>query len=215
LFATLTIDASLRIGSMLTTTISPDAELRSLEPWQADEFARHMGRALEHIRPWVGSSFVSDDVDGARATLIRYAESAMNDGGRIFGIWSRGQLVGGVMFVEFNAAAGTCGIGCWLEPGAEGHGYATTACRELLRWAFEVRGLHRVEWQCRADNTRSSAVAARLGMTLEGLLREAWLNSGVFHDMQVWSLLSQEWRAARGSADDERLRASADRTPTH
>lgn len=198
---------------MLTTTISPDAELRSLEPWQADEFARHMKRALEHIRQWVGSSFVSDDVDGARATLTRYAESAANDGDRIFGIWSRGQLVGGVMFVEFNAAAGTCEIACWLEPGAEGHGYVTTACRELLRWAFEVRGLHRAEWRCRADNTRSSTVAARLGMTLEGVLREAWLNSGVFHDMQVWSLLAEEWPGAKGSVEDERRRASADGTP--
>jgi ribosomal-protein-serine acetyltransferase len=92
-----------------------------------------MERALEHIRQWVGSSFVADGVDGACATLTPYAESAANDGDRIFGIWSSGQLVEGVMFVEFDAAAGTCEIGCWLEPGAEGHGYVTTACRELLR----------------------------------------------------------------------------------
>ena len=198
---------------MLTTTISPDAELRSLEPWQAGEFAQHMERALEHIRPWVGSSFISDDVAGARTTLTRYTESAANDCDRIFGIWSRGQLVGGVMFVEFNAAAGTCEIGCWLEPGAEGRGYITTACHELLRWAFEVRGRHRAEWRCRVDNTRSSAVAARLGMTLEGVLREAWLNSGNFHDMQVWSLLADEWPGAKGSVEGETRRAGAGGTP--
>jgi RimJ/RimL family protein N-acetyltransferase len=60
---------------------------------------------------------------------------------------------------------------------------------------FEERGLHRAEWRCRADNARSSAVAERLGMTLEGVLREAWLANGVFHDKQVWSILADEWTA--------------------
>jgi RimJ/RimL family protein N-acetyltransferase len=182
---------------MLATSLADvrgDATLAPLEPWQAEEFAAHMDRAREHIRPWVGPSFVTDDVDGARATLQRYADATARDGNRIFGIWLNGvdglTLVGGVMFVEFSAAAGTCEIGCWLEPSAEGHGLITAACRMLLAYAFEERNLHRAEWRCRADNVRSSAVAERLGMTLEGVLREAWLSGGVFHDKQVWAVLA-------------------------
>ncbi len=169
-----------------------EAVLRPLEAHQAEEFAAHMDRAREHIRPWVGPSFVTDDVDGARATLQRYADATAHDGKRIFGIWLDGTLVGGVMFVEFSAAAGTCEIGCWLEPAAERRGLITAACRMLLAYAFEERGLHRAEWRCRADNSRSSAVAARLGMTLEGVLREAWLVGGTFYDKQVWSVLANE-----------------------
>ncbi len=52
-------------------------------------------------------------------------------------------------------------------------------------------------------------------MTLEGVLREAWLNSGVFHDMQVWSLLAEEWPGAKSAVEDERRRARADGTPAH
>ncbi|MES1170600.1 MAG: GNAT family protein [Leifsonia sp.] len=178
------------------TGIRGTATLRPLEPWQAEEFAAHMDRAREHIRPWVGPSFVTDDVDGARATLQRYADGAARDGIRIFGIWLDGDsgptLVGGVMFVEFSAAAGTCEIGCWLEPAAEGRGLITAACRMLLTYAFEERGLHRAEWRCRADNARSSAVAERLGMTLEGVLREAWKVGDTFYDKQVWSVLAEE-----------------------
>jgi RimJ/RimL family protein N-acetyltransferase len=66
-------------------------------------------------------------VAGARATLTRYAENTARDGARIYGIWDGGVLVGGVMFVEFNAAAGTCELGCWLEPAAEGRGLLTRA----------------------------------------------------------------------------------------
>lgn len=182
---------------VFTAQLTPDAALRPLEPWRAEEFAAHMDRAREHIRPWVGPSFVTTDVDGARATLQRYADATARDGNRIFGIWLQTDagrtLVGGVMFVEFSAAAGTCEIGCWLEPAAEGRGLITAACRMLLTYAFEERGLHRAEWRCRADNARSSAVAERLGMTLEGVLREAWKVGGTFHDKQVWSVLAQEW----------------------
>jgi len=196
------------MGLMFAARLTGTATLRPLEPHLAEEFAAHMDRAREHIRPWVGPTFVTDTVDGARATLQRYADATARDGNRIFGIWvddsvveqhaagarvettPTSTLVGGVMFVEFSAAAGTCEIGCWLEPAAEGRGLITAACRMLLAYAFDERGLHRAEWRCRADNVRSSAVAERLGMTLEGVLREAWKVGDTFYDKQVWSVLA-------------------------
>lgn len=148
--------------------------------------------AREHIRPWVGPGFVTDDADGARATLTRYAERAAADGARLYGIWRDGTLVGGVMFTAFDVTSGACEIGCWLEPSAQGHGLVTAASGVLLDWALTTRGLHRAEWHCRADNDRSAAVARRLGMTLEGVRREAWPYQGVRYDKQVWSLLAPE-----------------------
>jgi ribosomal-protein-serine acetyltransferase len=179
-------ESSLSVGRGIVATLTP------LEPWQAEEFAAHMDRAREHIRPWVGPAFVTTDVAGARATLQRYADATARDANRIFGIRLDGVLVGGAMFVDFNSAAGTCEIGCWLEPAAEGRGLTTAACRMLLRYAFEERRLHRAEWQCRADNVRSSAVAQRLGMELEGVLRKAWRVGDTFYDTQVWSVLVDE-----------------------
>lgn len=172
------------------------AELRPLEVWHAAEFAAHMDRAREHIRPWVGASFVTTDEAGARATLSRYAAAQAADGARLYGIWDAGVLVGGVMFVAFDTRGGWCEIGCWLEPAAEGRGLITAAASALVDWAFEVRGLHRVEWRCRADNVRSSAVARRLGMTREGVLREMWHYDGRFYDKEIWALLATDPRPA-------------------
>jgi ribosomal-protein-serine acetyltransferase len=181
---------------MFSLSLRENACLRPLEPWHAEEFAAHLDRAREHIRPWVGPAFVTDDVEGARATLTRYAERQAADSARLYGIWLGDALVGGVMFVAFDAASGVCELGCWLEPGAEGHGLITPACRVLLDWAFTSRGMHRAEWRCRDGNDRSSAVAKRLGMTLEGVLRESWPVGEVRHDKQVWSILAPEWSAA-------------------
>ena len=186
---------------MFSQALRDDARLAPLEVWHADELADHLDRASEHIRPWVGPAFVTDDIDGARATLTRYAGRAAADGARLYGLWRGGTLVGGVMFTAFDATAGVCEVGCWLEPSAEGHGLVTAASRMLLDWALVTRGLHRAEWHCRADNDRSAAVARRLGMTLEGVRRESWQYQGVRYDKQVWSVLAPEWRAADGGAD--------------
>ncbi len=182
---------------MFVRRLGDSAELFPLEVWHAEQFATHLDRAREHIRPWVGPAFVTDTVDGAQATLARYAEKAAADGARLFGIRLDGRLVGGVMFVDFSASSGVCEVGCWLEPAGEGRGLVTAGVRVLLDWAFVDRGLHRAEWRCRVDNTRSAAVAERLGMTLEGVLRGAWLNGGVHHDKQVWAVLAADWRADR------------------
>ncbi|MFG3344424.1 GNAT family N-acetyltransferase [Streptomyces sp. NPDC048018] len=182
---------------MFSLPLRDDAVLRPLESWHAEEFAAHMDRAREHIRPWVGPGFVTADVEGAQGTLVRYGRRQAEDGGRLFGIWRDGTLVGGVMFTGFDAAWGTCELGCWLEPAGEGHGLVTEACTVLLDWALVERGLHRAEWHCRADNDRSGAVAERLGMTLEGVRREAWPYDGARHDKQIWGILAAEWHARR------------------
>ncbi|MFD3943505.1 GNAT family N-acetyltransferase [Streptomyces sp. NPDC058579] len=179
---------------MFSLSLRDNALLCPLETWHAEEFAAHMDRAREHIRPWVGQSFVTDSLDGARATLLRYAERQAADGARLYGIWLDGTLVGGVMFTSFDAASGACEVGCWLEPAAEGHGLVTPACAALLDWAFLTRGLHRAAWHCRADNARSAAVAERLSMVLEGVERESWPYEGVRYDTQGWAVLASDWR---------------------
>ena len=91
---------------MFSLPLRDGAELRPLEIWHAAEFAEHLDRAREHIRPWVGAGFVTVDVEGARATLRGYAESQAADGRRIYGIWLDGTLVGGVMFTAFDTGPG-------------------------------------------------------------------------------------------------------------
>lgn len=74
--------------------------------------------------------------------------------------------------------------------------------RVLIDWAVEERGIHRVEWVAASGNTASVAVARRLGMTRDGVRREAHLHNGVRHDLEVWSLLAPEWRARATQPED-------------
>ncbi|WP_328915885.1 MULTISPECIES: GNAT family N-acetyltransferase [unclassified Streptomyces] len=172
---------------------SPSAELRPLEPWQAAEFLAHIDRARPNTDPWIPWASRSTDLDSARATLQGYADKQAADAGRIYGIWLDGTLVGGVMFVHFDVAFGNCEIGVWTESAGEGRGLVTAAVRHLVEYALVERGLQRVEWLTSTRNARSRAVAERLGMTLDGVLRSYFPHNGVRHDKEVWSLLADEW----------------------
>jgi ribosomal-protein-serine acetyltransferase len=170
------------------------AELRPLEPWQAEEFLAHMDRARETVDPWIPWASVSTDLESARTTLQRYADLQARDAGRIYGIWLDGVLVGGTMFVAFDVKAGNAEVGCWLEPSATGRGLITRAVRLLIDWALVTRGLYRVEWHCRPDNVASSNVARRVGMTLDGTTRASYPWKGVRYDTQIWSMLAPDWK---------------------
>lgn len=39
---------------MFEKVVQDGVVLKPLEPWHAGEFAEHMNRARDHIRPWVG-----------------------------------------------------------------------------------------------------------------------------------------------------------------
>lgn len=179
---------------MFATPLRDNAELRALEPHHAGEFLGHLDRARTHIAPWVGASFVASDLDAARTVLQRYADGQAADRQRLYGIWLDDTLVGGTMFVSLDTALGVCEIGCWLEPAAEGQGLITQVVRMMIDWAFRTRGLARAEWCTLPDNTRSINVAKRLGMRLDGRLRQYYPGpDGLRRDKQVWSVLATEW----------------------
>jgi ribosomal-protein-serine acetyltransferase len=173
-------------------TLAGNARLDSLEPWQAEEFAAFVQAHRSHLAPWLPWATMITDAGTARSFLQRYADRRAEDSGRIYGIWDGDDLVGGTLFRVFDAAAGTCEIGVWLAPTAQGRGLVTAAAGFLIDWAVRVRGLHRVEWRTVPTNTRSIATAKRLGLTLDGTLREAFPYNGIRHDIQVWSLLATD-----------------------
>ena len=63
-------------------------------------------------------------------------------------------------------------IGWTLAPEVRGQGYATEAARAVLELALGQLGFTRVEARLDARNRASAAICERLGMQLEGVLRE-------------------------------------------
>ena len=179
---------------MLSYPLGDGAQLRALEPWQAAEFAALINHDREHLAPWLPWTSITD-TESARAFLQRYADEQAAGRGRIYGVWLDGRLAGGTLFRIFDTESGCCEVGVWLAAEAEGRGLVTRAVRGMIDWAVSERGMARIEWRTTPGNERSIAVARRLGMTRDGVLRQSFPLGGTRHDTEVWAVLAGEWRA--------------------
>lgn len=74
-----------------------------------------------------------------------------------------------------------------------GQGYGTEAVRVLLRFAFLELGLHRVEVEVYAYNTRAIRCYEKAGFRQEGTRREALFRDGRWHDVYVMGILREEF----------------------
>ena len=84
-------------------------------------------------------------------------------------------------------------IGYELAPDQWGHGYATEAARAIVRFGFTELKLHRISAWCVADNTVSAHVLEKVGMWLEGRLRENEYFKDRWWDTLLYAILQDEW----------------------
>jgi ribosomal-protein-serine acetyltransferase len=112
-----------------------------------------------------------------------------------FGIWLDGSLAGAIGCHPIDRPDRSCSLGYWIASAHQGKGTITRCCLQLLDYLFGEAGLHRVEIRCGTGNSRSCAIPRRLRFTHEGVLREAeWVNDR-WVDLEVWSMLEQDWKA--------------------
>ena len=85
-------------------------------------------------------------------------------------------------------------LGWVLDPAYTGHGYATEAVRELLRYCFQDLGVRRVTANCFLDNDTSWRLMERVGMRRElHAVRESLHRSGRWLDTVGYAILQEEW----------------------
>jgi ribosomal-protein-serine acetyltransferase len=153
--------------------------IRSLDPGDADALFDLVDENRERLRPWMPweqTTRASDDIRDAEAN----------------GIWVDGELAG-TIGMRIDTLANSAEIGYWIDGRHEGRGIVTRGCRRFIDEAFGAFGLHRVSVLAATTNLRSLAVAERLGMTREAVLREAERTTDGYHDMVVFSILEHEW----------------------
>lgn len=104
-----------------------------------------------------------------------------------------GQLVGFVRLGLTGTQAAKLGYA--IRHDAQGKGFATDAAQAMIDFGFSKLNLHRITAAIGPDNAASHCVAAKLGMTLEGRLRDHVFTNGAWRDSDLYSILHDEWRA--------------------
>ena len=87
----------------------------------------------------------------------------------------------------------------WFGPRLQRTRAATEAMFLLLRLAADDLGYRRLVWKCNALNAPSRRAAERLGFTYEGTLRAHYVMKGRLRDSAYFSIVADEWPAARNA----------------
>jgi ribosomal-protein-alanine N-acetyltransferase len=85
-------------------------------------------------------------------------------------------------------------LGYWVGKPYWGRGYCTEAGHAVLEFGFTALNLNRIHAGHFARNPASGRVMQKLGMTLEGTLREHDKVRDRYEDLVVYGLLRSEWR---------------------
>jgi RimJ/RimL family protein N-acetyltransferase len=75
---------------------------------------------------------------------------------------------------------------------------ATEAMYMMMRRAFEL-GYRRYEWKCNALNEPSCQAALRLGLSFEGIFRQATVSKGRNRDTAWYAAIDKDWPTLRCS----------------
>jgi RimJ/RimL family protein N-acetyltransferase len=91
-------------------------------------------------------------------------------------------------------------ISYWFRLDATGRGLATEAASAMVKTAFEIDKVKRMDLMCLPENERSAAMARRLGFTFEGRLRDRQFQPHHSRsDLLSFSLLSTEYPRTQAS----------------
>jgi RimJ/RimL family protein N-acetyltransferase len=88
-------------------------------------------------------------------------------------------------------------VGYEINPKYWGQGFATEAAIPMMDIGFNSLGVYRLWSQCIAENRASARVLEKLGMRLEGRLRQHEFFKGRYWDTLIYAILVDEWRSNR------------------
>lgn len=100
-------------------------------------------------------------------------------------------------FLRIAPEAGSIEVGhINFSPALQKTRAATEAIFLMMAWAFDV-GYRRFEWKCDALNVGSRRAAQRLGLSYEGVFRQAAVVKGRNRDTAWFAAIDSEWPALK------------------
>ena len=91
----------------------------------------------------------------------------------------------GLTFDQRNRCAQ---LGFWVGVSYWGNGYCTEACEEVLKYAFEVLGLKKIDAFHFSGNTASGRVLQKIGMKYIGTRSKHYFHRGRYRDSEMYYL---------------------------
>lgn len=151
---------------------------------------------------WEHTSTEIDNEDQLRSYL-QTAQQERNENKRLaftITVKSTGKVIGSTSIGNISWENKRAEIGwTWMGKAFQGKGYNKPLKFLLLQYLFEVTFFTRIEFRTRGTNLQSQRALEKIGATREGVLRNYFIDHGVYYDLIYYSILVSEWPAIKSS----------------
>ena len=103
------------------------------------------------------------------------------------------KFIGTCGFVEWSMTHSRAEIGYALSRRYWGEGYMSEAVNAVIEFGFREMLLNRIMTRCEVNNIASARVMEKVGMQLEGILRQHLFVKGRYWDLKIYSILREEF----------------------
>lgn len=164
--------------------------VRCFAPEDAAIVKEAIDESLDHLRPWVPWSWFEPVELRTKVEQLRRARGNFDlDRSFGYGIFDAAETIafGGIGLHVRDEAMHE--IGYWIRRSATGLGFATEVVAAMVKIAFEIRGVRRIEIRCDPVNLASMAIPIKLGFTHEETLIQSFpMPDGRLRDTLIFSL---------------------------
>lgn len=178
---------------------TPRLVIRCPQPKDASLMVEAIQENLEHLRPWM--LWIANEPEPLQDKIERMRKMRGRfdlDEDYIYGIFDLQEMrLLGSTGLHTRVGPKAREIGYWIHKDYINQGLATESSAALVRVAFEIDQVQRVEIHCAPDNQRSAAIPRKLGFIHEATLRNRTpLPEGGLRDSMIWSLFAENYSSS-------------------
>jgi RimJ/RimL family protein N-acetyltransferase len=169
--------------------------VRCYHPSDAQMLADTVTENVEHLKPWMPWAHAEPEPFQVKVDRLRRFRGEFDMGDDfIYGIFNKDEsrLLGGTG-LHTRIGNDQLEIGYWMHRDFINQGLVTESTAALVKVAFEIMHIHRLEIHCDPGNLASASIPRKLGFTHEGTLRAKTRFLDRWSDSMVWSLLDVEY----------------------
>ena len=169
--------------------------VRCYQPSDAQLLADSVLESVEHLKPWMPWAHneptpFEEKLQGVKRFRGRFD---LNED-YIYGIFNleETKLLGGTG-LHTRIGDNQLEIGYWIHKDYINKGLVTESTSALIKVAFEIIHVHRIEIHCDPRNLASASIPRKLGFIHEGTLRAKTPFLDRWSDSMVWGLIETEY----------------------
>ncbi len=140
--------------------------------------------------PFVEQTRTQEDTESFIRSVLAEPGDERED---VFVIWHQDHFAGLIGLKDTDRLNLKTEIGYWLIEKMTGKGIMKRSVEVLVSYLFTAVKMNRIQIKCGVGNEKSAAIPKRLGFHFEGIERHGEKHRDSFIDLEVYSLLRQEW----------------------